>query len=393
MTIVSSEPLFHGVDEGKPLVGLGAEEFFDRVSTHVLTNNLIGQQAASFAIQKLRDLAHAWFHEELPSLQGDLQILARVDLAVFWALFRARYFKINTIKDISTEWATLVREDGEKPSLYFRRTIRAMHRLNPLLPTAIVDVPMMDTVNTAIGDLLTVFQAQNGARDHVAVVLARNVLDAAIRNSHINVSTRQKKVDTDNITLKVLAAGMNNHKMREIIRKEEMNYVSTQHALEAIEDAEKEFPLAHWKRANGKGQYEVTQNGGEKQSETKDSDEQNRIDAIAKKKKENKRNKKQQQQQQHPVSEDKKEDKAGPWKMWDRSNPVPPPEVGPCRYCGQKGHWNKNCPKNQKPGHVRSVVDPAPQTSSSDTRQERLWFVQEQDERRNYNNQQWPKNY
>lgn len=354
----TNEPLFYAKRAGQTMEGLPAEEFHDRVRDHIRTHNLVGAQAAGFAANKLRGDAHIWFNGRLKALKPVLRAAALLDVEDFWVLFRAKYFKVNSTMDVTTEWASLERRMNEMPTVFFDRTIDAMQAVVPLLPMAPTDAAALREVRDRINDASLAFLAHDGDNTHVNIVNAGIAVDDALAAYTTVMLTQQTTTTVHMIMLKVLATGMRHQKLREVVNNEEMNFISLDHAYDAVAAAEKKFDAAYWTKPASylsKGQFQnPVSNSGD--GETDKTEQEEGIDAVK-----GKSTQKQSRPGSNPTNKgaDKKDKKKRPFVPLDFTKP-PPDFIGPCKHCKKKGHWQKDCPK-QSTGTGANRTDTNPE--------------------------------
>jgi hypothetical protein len=347
VSLTQAEPLYYGKGHGDVKEGLSAEEFVSRVDASTSTIGANARQAAEFAAGKLRGAAYMWWNEVLPYLNPTAKATASVDIAQFWALFRARYFTIQTARDVSSEWATLTRKDGERPTDFASRVIAGCGKLVPFLPQAGVTAALVTECNDAV----TVYAAAEVARtanDVVATQQAADLARAAVTDSItallIDKGNNQNMAVIQRIMLKILASGARNAKVREEVRKQEADFVSMDDLFEKLRVLEKELPDHTWKNGgNGKGnghsaQFPVSQD--QDAPEPLSDDEQEGVDAVKPAKKFGKAKKA--KQASKPSTPNPPAQPPAKFNRWDRSKP-PPPEAGPCPKCKKSGHWAFQC--------------------------------------------------
>lgn len=349
VSLTQAEPLFFAKGPGESLEGLRAEEFVSRVAASCSTLNANPRQSAEFAIGKLRGAAYMWWHEVLPYLNPTGKAAASVDIERFWALFRARYFAVQTARDVSTEWATLTRKEGERPTDFASRVIAGCGKLVPFLPQAGVDPTLLTAFDNAVNvytQAEITLAATDNAANHAAADQTRLAVTNAFNAALLNKGDNQNMAVIQRIMLKILASGARNAKVREEVRKQEVDFASMEDLFEKLRVLEKELPDQTWKNgANGKSnghsaQFPVAFD--QEDREPPSDDEAEAVGAVKQAKKQGKPKKAKQPSRHQPPGAPAQPPAAAKFTRWDRTKP-PPPEAGPCPKCKTTGHWAFQC--------------------------------------------------
>lgn len=337
-TLTQAEHLFYGevLAPGQTRRGLSAEEYKARIVQMRTTLNWNEATTVGYAIGHLRDEAFNWFEKGLklrrPALRaqamGNPAANVPGDLAVFWQLFEAEWFSIVSLSDVSNEWSQLHRADGESPMLFFRRVERAMSELVDVMPRAdlavtAAEVAAIQAAIGAAGDAL--HTAGGGPAGHAAqaVVTARALVTTSLDAYVVRILELQTAAVVSQVTAKVLAAGVRNQKIRELIRKEDTATLDLHTLAEKVRKAEKEFDPGFWKKKP------VTPFGfAAPVGEADNMDDKQDAGAVKK----------------APAGFTKKGKEGKKLrKKYDFSKP-PGADVGPCWRCHTKGHWSRQCP-------------------------------------------------
>jgi hypothetical protein len=358
-TLMAPEALFHGTGPNiTTSKGLSAEEFADQTAQSITAANLVGAQAVAYAIRNLRDYAYSWYHSSLPITRPAERAQAVTDPDVFWRLFKDEWFTVRSTVDVGTKWATLTRMDGETPSQFIRRASEVMHDFKAHMAPIVVANNTFDAYTAAKVAHRAACVTAGGNNADPAVVAAATAETNAFRAAFTVCIDGHHDALMARILLKVIGAGVRHHKMREIVRAEETNFISLHHVVEKVKEAEKSFDLPYWRRPHNN-----TNNQNIVDAEEDSEDDESGVEAVRKTSKmaDKKKAKKQrqaaaaaaaslasaaQQQQQHTGGNAKKDGKKRT--RWDFTKP-PPLEAGPCRNCGKAGlHWRRDCPNRDQ---------------------------------------------
>ena len=309
--------------------------------------------AANIAIKGLRGEAHEWFNGGLKLVDKPGRDAALANVDAFWGLFKPVWFKVQSTKDISTNWATLARMEAESPSHFFMRTCNAVQQLEPLIDNAPVPAQLITDLHARSQACMDAFHAQGGVANHNDVVAAKAAYMQQLQLVIDACSNLEKHHVLSHIIMKVVAAGMRHPKMRELVRREEAAFVDLKAAYLMVKDAEKAFHPATWKHGSAQGPARAQSSLDHEPEECDDAEPPAEEVAKVASKKEKKKQAQAAKRRQHPqqqappppVQQPQGAAPAGRQRQprWDYSKP-PPPEAGPCRACGKPGHWKWTCP-------------------------------------------------
>jgi uncharacterized protein YceH (UPF0502 family) len=351
--LTASEPLFYGKGLSDKPEGLPAEEFEHRCTAATTSLNMTPAQAAAFTIGKLRGAAYTWFHQTLTLTAREEHDAAITDVDAFWALFRAAWFKVQSARDVSTDWASCVRRDGERPTEYLNRFFGEMSLLQTLLPNADASADVATALQTRVDELVTAVAAHHDVLNHNAITAAKAALTRQLAVFKEAVNAAQKLQDISQIALKFAAVGARHPKITELLRKEEREFQGLQQVTTKVRNAERDLPDSSWRRSSGHNAHKTASPVCEDDDSSNEAEDAE-VDAIrnAKKGKKAKKGNGNDKARSaggngssggHNPNGGASKSVARPFVKWDRTKP-PPPELGPCPKCKKPGHWARECP-------------------------------------------------
>jgi hypothetical protein len=274
-TMVTAEPLFFGQQGGSPPAGsCTPEDYIRRCDDFQRANAWTDAQAAAHAISYLRGPAAFWFNTALAYGKTREHADASGSYLVYKRIFQTHYFRITSKSQVSTDWSTLKQLHAETAKEFATRVLGTLAQYAQLIIARDAEVHELQRLTAATALAF----APNVAAD------VRNEVNAAVQDyGHI-----MQKVGTHSVIMdlvhKMTAAGLNNPRLAEVVRKMERKNASYDEVIQALDDADRQYtklsnsiPKSSLPTFKGLGAIESEQEG-------RYDEEQNEIQAIAQRK-------------------------------------------------------------------------------------------------------------
>jgi len=231
--LLQVEPTFFGDEEAAKLKGCTAEDFLSRTMGFKDSNNWNNERTVRMALSFLREKAHYFFQESLPTLHpADDALIKAGDLAAFTRVFKQRYFKVKATTDLSTDWSKLKQRDKESAASFADRVVGTLGEYRRLIPEGRAIVQHNEAVAAAVQAMCVAAIAG----DDIAVAITQQMKDdLAAAMDRNNSAYRQQGMQTfvQDLIYKVLADGLRSKPMQELVRKEECKRTAL-HAIIAL---------------------------------------------------------------------------------------------------------------------------------------------------------------
>lgn len=229
--MVVHEPLFKGGRDtlgALPQGSCSPEDFIIRVEGLALGAQWDDAQAAAHARSYLREEAQDWFRNVLPVANPEAYTRSQTSFIAFKAAFKTAYFSVKDTVDVSTDWSSLTQRPREKGLYFCYRAVSTIKQYAELLPEI---APTAGEVET----LAVLVDAH--VQEHTQAT--RAAFNRGLNQVFNSVSRRTYTRMVNDLSVKIMAAGLKQPKLIETVRSEERKGHDVEAIFRAVDNAER----------------------------------------------------------------------------------------------------------------------------------------------------------